>query len=176
MFKLTPTWPNFDFGQLCMWIGANNEWPDTTSYRLDEWFWAMFEPTPIWPDFIFGQLYIWMWANNEQIWLPICQMSFGKFMPIINGGVIRQTGLLSDLSYLEKWHLEISQKSLQSISTLKLPPYMKNEPNFTFPTFMNDLLDDSTKSTLLKFIATFLRKLHTKKKSYHAVFENKSTF
>ena len=25
MFEPTPTWPNFDFGQLFMWIGANND-------------------------------------------------------------------------------------------------------------------------------------------------------
>ena len=24
MFEPTWTWPNFTFGQLCMWIGANN--------------------------------------------------------------------------------------------------------------------------------------------------------
>ena len=39
------TLPNFTFGQLCMWNGANK-------YDfLDEWFWAMFEPTPIWSNY-----------------------------------------------------------------------------------------------------------------------------
>ena len=36
-----------------------------TSYRLDEWFWAMFEPTWIWPNFTFGQLFMWIGADNE---------------------------------------------------------------------------------------------------------------
>ena len=36
-----------------------------TSYRLDEWFWAMFEPTWIWPNFTFGQLFMWIGANSD---------------------------------------------------------------------------------------------------------------
>ena len=35
-----------------------------------------------------------------------------------------------------------------------------NEPDLTFPTFMNDLYDDSTKSTFVQYIGTFLGKLH----------------
>ena len=147
MFEPTWIWPNFTFGQLFMWIGANNDkvwlpmgymsdseqcsnqleldlisllvnflcelgpimtrydflwagwvilsnvwtdlhltyfhfwstfhvnwgkqWPDMTSYGLDEWFWVMFEPTWIWPNFTFGQLFMWIASNNDQIWLPM---------------------------------------------------------------------------------------------------------
>ena len=69
MFEPTWTWPNFTFSQLFIWIGANND--QMSSYRLDEWFWAMFEPTWTWPNFTFGQLFIWIGANNDQIWLPM---------------------------------------------------------------------------------------------------------
>ena len=74
MFKPTWTWPNFTFGQLFMWIGANNDqiW---LPMGFDEWFWAMFEPTWTWPNFMFGQLFMWIGANNGQIWLPIGYMS-----------------------------------------------------------------------------------------------------
>ena len=48
------------FGQLCIWIGANNEWPDMTSYGIDEWFWAMSEQTWTWHNFTFGELYMWI--------------------------------------------------------------------------------------------------------------------
>ena len=41
-----------------------------SSYRLNEWFWAMFEPTPTWPNFDFDQLFMWIGPNNDQIWLP----------------------------------------------------------------------------------------------------------
>ena len=64
MFEPTPTLPNFDFGQLCMWIGANND-QNMTFKRLEEWFWVMFEPTPTWLDFTFVQLVRWIGANNE---------------------------------------------------------------------------------------------------------------
>ena len=67
MFELTWTWPNLTFGQLFMWIGANND--QIWLYGLDEWFWAMFEPTWTWPNFM------WIGANNDQIWLPLDQTS-----------------------------------------------------------------------------------------------------
>ena len=73
MFKLTLNWPNFPFGQLFMWIGANND-HYMTSYGLDDWFWAMFEPTWTWPNFTFGQLFMWTGANNDQIGLLMDQM------------------------------------------------------------------------------------------------------
>ena len=41
-----------------------------TSYRPDEWFWAILEPTPTLSNFDFGQLFMWIGANNDQIWLP----------------------------------------------------------------------------------------------------------
>ena len=47
-----------------------------TSYRLEEWFRAIFEPTPTWPNFTFGQLCIWIGANNDQIWLHIGSLLF----------------------------------------------------------------------------------------------------
>ena len=40
---------------------------------------------------------------------------------------------------------------------------MENGPNLTFLTFKIDLYDDSTKSILLQYISTFLRKPHAKK-------------
>ena len=73
MFEPTWTWPNFTFGQLIMWIGANN-YHYMTSYGLDEWFRAMFEPTWTWPNFTFGQLFMWIGANNGQIWLSMGYM------------------------------------------------------------------------------------------------------
>ena len=69
MFEPTWTWPNFMFGQLFMWIGANNG--QMTSYRLYEWLRAMFEPTWTLPNFNFGQLFMWIGENNDQIWLPM---------------------------------------------------------------------------------------------------------
>ena len=63
-------WPNLTFGQLFMWIGANND-HNMTSYGLYEWLRAMFEPTWTWPNFTFGQLFMWIGANNDQIWLPM---------------------------------------------------------------------------------------------------------
>ena len=70
MFEPTWTWPNFTFGQLFLWIGANND-QIMTSYGQDEWFWAMLEPTWTGPKFTFGQLFMWSGANNDQIWLPM---------------------------------------------------------------------------------------------------------
>ena len=70
MFEPTPTWFNFDFGQLFMWIGANK-----TRLRIEAWFWEMFEPTPTRPEFTFGQLVRWIGANNGQICLPRGEMS-----------------------------------------------------------------------------------------------------
>ena len=69
MFEPIQTLSNFDFGQLFMWIGANNDqiWPHMTS---DEWFWAMFEPIPTLSKCDIGQLFMWIGANNDQIWLP----------------------------------------------------------------------------------------------------------
>ena len=106
MFKPTPIWPNFDFGQLFMWIGANNDLIWLPRCLMND-FEQKFEPTPIWSDFTFGQLFIWIWVSNDQIWLPRAHMSefeqclkltFGKFSvarkPIINGGAIRPGGLL----------------------------------------------------------------------------------
>ena len=63
--------PNFTFSQLCMWIVANNEWPDMTSYGLYEWLWEMSEPTWTLPNSTFGHLFMWIGANNDQIWLPM---------------------------------------------------------------------------------------------------------
>ena len=57
MFEPTTTLPDFTYGQLFIWIGANND--QMTFWRLDEWLWAMFESTPTWPEFTFGQLFIW---------------------------------------------------------------------------------------------------------------------
>ena len=56
-------WSNFH-------VNWGKQWPDMTSYGLDEWFWAMFEPTWTWPNFTFGQLFMWIGANNDQIWHP----------------------------------------------------------------------------------------------------------
>ena len=41
-----------------------------TSWRPEEWFWAMFEPTPTLPNFDFGKFFMWIGANNDQIRLP----------------------------------------------------------------------------------------------------------
>ena len=68
MFESTSTWPNFDFGQFYMLIGANNH--QMTSKRLDEWFWAMFEPTQT-CHVTFGQLFMGIGANNDQLGLPM---------------------------------------------------------------------------------------------------------
>ena len=46
-----------------------------TSYRLDEWFVAMFEPTPTWPDYTFGQLFMWIGANSDSE----CDWGVGPF-------------------------------------------------------------------------------------------------
>ena len=44
----------------------------------------------------------------------------------------------------------------------KLPP-SEELAKFDFPTLINDLYDDSIKSTFVQYIGAFLRKLHTKK-------------
>ena len=75
MFEPTWTWPNFTFGQLFMWSGANNGQIWLAMTGLDEWFWAMFEPTWTLPNLTFGQLFMWIGANNDQIWLPMGKMS-----------------------------------------------------------------------------------------------------
>ena len=58
---------------LFMWIGAKI-WPDITSYRLDEWLWAMFEPTPTWYNFIIWarrviingmKSLLWPWERDQ---------------------------------------------------------------------------------------------------------------
>ena len=54
MFELTWTLPNLTFGQLFMWIGANDDQILMTYYGLDERFLAMFEPTSTLPNFTFG--------------------------------------------------------------------------------------------------------------------------
>ena len=65
MFEPTWTWPNFTFGQLFMWIGANNGqiWlsmgymsdSEQCSNRLE-----------LLPNFTFGQLFMWIGENNDR--------------------------------------------------------------------------------------------------------------
>ena len=68
MFEPTWTWPNVTFGKLFMWIGANNDQIDMTSYGLDELIWLMFKPTQTWPNFTFGQPFMWIGANRWIFW------------------------------------------------------------------------------------------------------------
>ena len=42
IFKPSPAWHNFAFGQLLMWIGVNND--QITPCKLDEWFWFQLDP------------------------------------------------------------------------------------------------------------------------------------
>ena len=67
MFELTPTWHNFDFGQLLLCIGTKNGiiWRPR-GLKSD------FEQCSTWPDFTFGQVLIWIGYNNDQICLPGC--------------------------------------------------------------------------------------------------------
>ena len=67
MFEPTPTWSNFYFGQLFMWMRQLMTRYDLINYGLDEWFWAMFELTSTWSNFSFGQHFMWIGANNDQI-------------------------------------------------------------------------------------------------------------
>ena len=68
MFEPTPTWPNFHFGQLCMWMWVNNDqiWLPRGQMSAFE---KCLNLLPTWPDFTFGQLVRWIGANNAQIWL-----------------------------------------------------------------------------------------------------------
>ena len=72
MFEPTSTWPN-SFGQLVMWIGANNEqiWLPM-GYTID------FEQCLNTSQFDLISLlvnfsFMWIEANNDQIWLPMGQ-------------------------------------------------------------------------------------------------------
>ena len=57
MFEPTWTWPNFTFGQVFMWIGANNDqiWLPM-GYMSDSQ--QCFKPTWTWPNLTFGQLFM----------------------------------------------------------------------------------------------------------------------
>ena len=64
MFEPTPTWPNFDFVQLFMWIEANNDQIRLSYICQMSDSEEMFEPTPTWPNFDFCQLCMCIGANK----------------------------------------------------------------------------------------------------------------
>ena len=74
MLELIPTWPNFDFDQLFMWIGANHDQIRLPRGQTSD-FEQCWNPTPIWAIFTFGQLVMWIWTHNDQISLPRGQLS-----------------------------------------------------------------------------------------------------
>ena len=66
MFDPTPTWPNFEFGQLLMRSGAKN---DKIWFPRDQK--SDFEKCSNWLKLdLFGQLCMWIGENNNHIWLP----------------------------------------------------------------------------------------------------------
>ena len=65
MSEPTPTWSNFDFGQFCMWMGANNNQIGLPRGQSIDW--AIYKPTPTWPNYISGQR-MWIGTNKDQIW------------------------------------------------------------------------------------------------------------
>ena len=67
MIEPTPTWRNFTFGQLYMWIWAKKyQVSDSEQYS---------NPSPTWPNFAFGQRFMWIEVNNDQIWLSMVSTS-----------------------------------------------------------------------------------------------------
>ena len=81
MFEPTPTWPDFTFDQLFIWIGQI-----MTRYDFLEARWViLFDLTPTWPDYTFSyhfisigafsQLCISIGASNDKIWFPGIWMS-----------------------------------------------------------------------------------------------------
>ena len=73
MFEPTWIWPNFTFGQLLMWIGANNDqiWLPMGKMSDSEQFSNRFELDLISLLVNFSC----NWANNNHIWLPMGKMS-----------------------------------------------------------------------------------------------------
>ena len=96
MFKPTPTWPNFDFGQLFIWIEANND-----QIWLPRAEMSYFEQRSNWLNLTLFYFWLearWMIFSNIRTdfnWI------FGQFSVarklILNGGPIRPTGLLFSL-------------------------------------------------------------------------------
>ena len=59
MFEPIWTWPNLAYGQLFMWIGANN-YQTWLPMAYMSGIWAKFELSPPWPNFTFGPLCMWI--------------------------------------------------------------------------------------------------------------------
>ena len=70
MFKPTQTCPNFTFGQLFMWIGANNDQILLSMVQTSDSEQCA-KLTPTLPIYTFGQLFMSIQANNDRIWLPM---------------------------------------------------------------------------------------------------------
>ena len=91
-FEPTWTWPNFMFGQLFMWIGANygQIWLHI-GYMSDSE--QCLDQLELLPNFTFGQLVMWIGANNDQIWLPMARWvilhdSFSDCFNILHRGAV----------------------------------------------------------------------------------------
>ena len=70
MFEPTPIWPDFTFGQLCIWVWANNYPIWLLGGQMSD-FEQCLNPLQLYiTNLDFGQLFMWIGANNDQIRLP----------------------------------------------------------------------------------------------------------
>ena len=93
MFELTWSLSNFTFGQLFMWIGANNDQIWLPIGYIHEWLWAMFKLTWTWPNFTFGQLLMWIgqiMTRYDFLWARwvILHDSFSDCFIILHRGAV----------------------------------------------------------------------------------------